>query len=122
MLPDWAARMKGGVWYRISGSSPDLGLPPTRSGTRYLRDSDPARDPLLNPARTYSEHIRRLLGREWRAPWSGRGGFASITEAWNGAVYASRCGRSGAMVIFGGGHNDYFGSDVHAFDVADREW
>jgi hypothetical protein len=26
------------------------------------------------------------------------------------------------MVIFGGGHNDYFGSDVHAFDVASREW
>src|SRR4029453_2849558 len=56
------------------------------------------------------------------APWSGRGGFASITEAWNGAVYASQHGRSGAMVVFGGGHNDYFGSDVHGFDVADREW
>jgi hypothetical protein len=26
------------------------------------------------------------------------------------------------MIIFGGGHNDYFGSDVHAFDIADREW
>jgi hypothetical protein len=26
------------------------------------------------------------------------------------------------MVVFGGGHDDYFGSDVHAFDVADREW
>jgi hypothetical protein len=26
------------------------------------------------------------------------------------------------MVVFGGGHNDYFGSDVHAFDVAERRW
>jgi len=26
------------------------------------------------------------------------------------------------MVVFGGGHNDYFGSDVHAFDLATREW
>jgi len=26
------------------------------------------------------------------------------------------------MVVFGGGHNDYFGSDVHAFDLASREW
>jgi hypothetical protein len=26
------------------------------------------------------------------------------------------------MIIFGGGHNDYFGSDVHAFDLARREW
>ena len=26
------------------------------------------------------------------------------------------------MIVFGGGHNDYFGSDVHAFDLASREW
>ncbi len=26
------------------------------------------------------------------------------------------------MIVFGGGHNDYFGSDVHAFDVGDRAW
>jgi hypothetical protein len=120
--PEWAARMRPGRWYRISGDHPDLALPATRRGTRYLGDGDPARDPELNPARTPVERVRRLLGRQWRAPWSGTCGFSSITEAWNGAVYASRCGRSGSMVVFGGGHNDYFGSDVHAFDVAKREW
>ena len=26
------------------------------------------------------------------------------------------------MVCFGGGHNDYFGSDVHRFDIATRQW
>jgi hypothetical protein len=26
------------------------------------------------------------------------------------------------MVIFGGGHTDYYGSDVHAFDIASRRW
>jgi hypothetical protein len=26
------------------------------------------------------------------------------------------------MIVFGGGHNDYFGADVHAFDLASREW
>ena len=26
------------------------------------------------------------------------------------------------MIVFGGGHNNYFGSDVHAFDLARREW
>jgi hypothetical protein len=36
--------------------------------------------------------------------------------------YASRFGASGSMIVFGGGHNDYFGSDVHAFDLASREW
>ena len=114
--------MERGHWYRISGDTVDLGLVPTPPGTRYLRDHDPARDPKLNRATTMSERLRRLLGREWQAPWSGRVGFSSITEAWNGAVYASRCGRSGAMIVFGGGHDDYFGSDVHAFDVAERVW
>jgi hypothetical protein len=49
-------------------------------------------------------------------------GFAAITEAWNGAVFASRFGGSGAMILFGGGHDDYFGSDVHAFDLGTRQW
>ena len=114
--------MTPGHWYRISGDSPDLGLPPTAVGTRYLEDNDPARDPALNPSGTTKEWLRRLAGRRWNAPWSGRVGFSAITEAWNGAVYASKLGASGSMVVFGGGHNDYFGSDVHAFDLARRDW
>lgn len=120
--PRWAAAMAPGRWYRLSGDAPDLGLPPTPAGTRYLADGDPARDPALNPARTIKEQARRALGREWTAPWRGRMGFPAITEAWNGAVHASRLGAAGSMVIFGGGHDDYFGSDVHAFDLATREW
>lgn len=114
--------MATGRWYRISGNSPHLGLPPTRAGTRSLEDNDPACDALLNPPRTAKERLRRLLGRKWIAPWSGREGFCAITEAWNSAVYASRFGVSGSMVVFGGGHNNYFGSDVHAFDLERREW
>jgi hypothetical protein len=114
--------MAPGLWYRISGAMPDLGLLPTPSGTRYLQDNDPARDPVLNPPSSATERARRLLGRTWRAPWGGRVGISAITEAWNSAVYAAHCGPSGAMVVFGGGHNNYFGSDVHAFDVASREW
>src|SRR5207253_9803404 len=49
-------------------------------------------------------------------------GFSAITEGWNGAAYASRYGQSGSMIVYGGGHNDYFGSGVHAFDLASREW
>lgn len=121
-LPEWASAMEPGYWCRISGSAPDLGLPPTQIGTRYLEDNDPARDPALNPPMNLREHTRRLFGRDWLAPWSGRVGFSSITEAWNGAVYASGLGQSGSMIVFGGGHDDYFGSDVHAFDLANREW
>ena len=112
--------MQPGHWYRISGDDPDLDLLPTPVGTRYLADNDPARDPALNPPTSIKEHARRLAGRDWIAPWRGRVGFSSITEAWNGAVYASRFGESGAVVVFGGGHNDYFGPDVHAFDLARR--
>jgi len=121
-LPIWAAAMETGHWYRVSGDSPDLGLPATPRGTRYLEDNDPAVDPTLNPPTTLKERARRLAGREWLAPWSGRMRFPSITEAWNGAVFASRFGRSGSMVLFGGGHDDYFGSDVHTFDLESREW
>jgi hypothetical protein len=87
-----------------------------------LLDNDPARDPHLNPARTLKERLRRMLGRDPKSPWHGVAGFSAITEAWNSAVYASRFGASGSMIMFGGGHNNYFGSDVHAFDLASRQW
>jgi hypothetical protein len=122
VTPAWCADMRPGHWYPISGDAPGLGLPPTAVGTRYAEDNDPARDPRLNPPRTIVERARRIAGRRWKAPWGGRVGFPAITECWNGAVFASRCGASGAMLLFGGGHNDYFGSDVHAFDIASREW
>jgi hypothetical protein len=122
ITPDWVDRMRPLRWYAISGDQPDLGLKPTAPGTRYLLDKDPARDHAINPARSVKERLRRLIGREPLSPWHGSAGFSAITEAWNGAVYASRCGPSGSMIVFGGGHNDYFGSDVHAFDVATREW
>jgi hypothetical protein len=120
--PEWLDAMKVGRWYRLSGDRPDLGLPATRPGTRCLRDGDPARDPALNPARRPYAILRRLTGRYVNAPWSGRVGFSAITEAWNGAVLATRFGGSGSLIVFGGGHNNYFGSDVHAFDLATREW
>jgi hypothetical protein len=120
--PEWLDAMEVGRWYRLSGDRPDLGLPATRVGTRYLRDGDPACDPALNPARRPYAVLRRFAGRYVNAPWSGRAGFPAITEAWNGAVLATRFGRSGSLIAFGGGHNNYFGSDVHAFDLASREW
>ena len=122
ITPVWIERMSLRRWYAISGDHPDLQLPATAPGTRYLLDNDPARDPALNPARTIRERLRRMLGREPKSPWHGGTGFSAITEGWNGAAFASRYGASGSMIIFGGGHNDYFGSDVHAFDLASREW
>lgn len=114
--------MTPGCWYRISGDQPDLDLRPMPRGSRYLSDTDPASDRNLNPAKNFKEKLRRGLGRRPYAPWQGHCGFPAITEAWNGAVFASRFGPSGSLIIFGGGHNDYFGSSVHAFDLATRQW
>jgi hypothetical protein len=122
LTPTWVERMEPHRWYAISGGAPELELAPTEPGTRYLIDTDPARDPKLNPARTLKERLRRAVGRDPRSPWHGVAGFSAITEGWNSAVYASRHGPSGAMIVFGGGHNDYFGSSVHAFDLASRQW
>ena len=108
ITPDWVDRMSPLRWYR----SPVIARPdlqPTPVGTRYLLDNDPARDRALNPARTVKEHLRRLSGREPLSPWHGRAGFSAITEAWNGVAYASCFGPSGSMIVFGGGHDDYFG-------------
>ncbi len=120
--PDWLGGLETGHWHRISGNDPDPALPVTATGTRYLEDGDPAMDVRLNPPRDLTGRLRRLAGRYAMAPWSGRSGFSAITEAWNGAVFAGRFGASGSMIVFGGGHDDYFGSDVHAFDLATREW
>jgi hypothetical protein len=114
--------MTPSCWYRISGDRPDLALPATPRGTRYLEDNDPSRDPKLNPPRNLRESFRQLLGRQAHSPWRGRLGLAAITEAWNGAVFASGLGVGGSMILFGGGHDDYFGSDVHAFDLMTRQW
>ena len=120
--PLWVRRMTPSRWYCISGDRPDLDLPATAPGTRHLADNDPAKDVKLNPVRGPKEVLRRLLGRRPHSPWQGRVGFPAITEAWNGAVFASRFGESGSMILFGGGHDDYFGSDVHAFDLSTRQW
>jgi hypothetical protein len=122
VIPTWVEEMTPRRWYAISGDQPDFELTVAADGARYLLANDPARDSKLNPARTPRERVRRMLGQEPDSPWRGALGFTAITEAWNSAAYASRYGSSGSMILFGGGHDDYFGSDVHAFDLAQRTW
>ena len=50
--------------------------------------------------------------------WSGSG-FKGIILAWSGAAFDTSRDR---LIIFGGGHGDYFGNDVYAFDVDTRQW
>lgn len=46
-------------------------------------------------------------------------GFSMIIAAWNGAVLDTTRLR---LVVWGGGHNDYYGNDMYAFDIAALSW
>jgi hypothetical protein len=46
-------------------------------------------------------------------------GFLAIVQNWSGAAFDSSRNR---LVIFGGGHNGYFGNELIAFDLDDMAW
>jgi hypothetical protein len=46
-------------------------------------------------------------------------GFYTIVDAWNGAVLDTQRTR---LVIWGGGHNDYYGNEMYVFDIAGLTW
>ena len=53
--------------------------------------------------------------------WSG-GGQSRVVTAWSGAAFATHYGDLGAWIITGGGHGDYFGNEVYAFELDSRRW
>lgn len=46
-------------------------------------------------------------------------GFWTIIAAWNGALLDTTRMR---LVIWGGGHNDYYGNEMYAFDIGALAW
>ncbi len=46
-------------------------------------------------------------------------GVRGVMDAWNGGVYDSIRDR---LVVWGGGHNDYSGNELYAFDVNSETW
>jgi hypothetical protein len=95
-VPEWVARTAPGTWTTISRNT--------------LADVDPADDPKLNP-----NHPRS-------APWRGSTGQASVIDAWNGGAFAPDLGRYGSLLLYGGGHGNYFGNEVYAFDLESGRW
>jgi len=92
--PDWVKAIAPGTWAEVSLNT--------------LRDVDPARDPQVNPNHPDAP------------PWKDR--QSAVLGAWNGGAFASRYGTSGALIVAGGGHADYYGNEVYAFDLASRRW
>lgn len=94
--PDWVADLLPGAWSAISLDT--------------IRDHDPGDDPSLNPNHPDSP------------PWRGNSGLGGIILAWGGGALASGHGSHGTLLIFGGGHADYWGSEVYGFDLGTRTW
>ncbi|MFK8016696.1 MAG: hypothetical protein AB8G17_14780 [Gammaproteobacteria bacterium] len=51
--------------------------------------------------------------------YSGNMGFRAVVEAWNGAAFDQAGNR---MLVYGGGHTDYWGNEVYQLDVTTWRW
>ena len=92
--PEWVKQIAPGTWAKVNLNT--------------LADLDPAGDPEVNPNHPSAP------------PW--RDNQAAVIGAWNGGAYASGYGASGALIVMGGGHADYYGNEVYAFDLGTRRW
>lgn len=52
----------------------------------------------------------------------GNTGPRAALHAWCGGAFASGFGTHGAVIHWGGGHADYHGNEVYAFDLQTRSW
>ena len=99
-LPESAPELVGeiapGTWKAIS--------------TNTLADVDPEQDTVLNPKYPQS------------SPWHGNSGQSGVIAAWCGGAFAYGFGKYGALLVWGGGHQDYYGNEVYAFDVDKLRW
>lgn len=94
--PEWVQSLPTGAWSPISLNT--------------LSDVDPQRDPEANPR--YPNN----------APWRGNSGQTGVIDAWNGGAFASGYGESGSLIVWGGGHQDYYGNEIYAFDLKTLRW
>ena len=94
--PVWVQSIRPGTWSAVSQNT--------------LADVDPARDPSVNPE--YPD----------APPWRGSTGQPSVINAWNGGAFARDVGRLGSLLAFGGGHSNYYGNEIYAFDLENRSW
>ncbi len=54
--------------------------------------------------------------------YSANEGQPAVIDDWTGGAFASRYGTQGGMIVWGGGHNGYYGNEVYVFDVGARKW
>jgi len=94
--PSWVTNIAPGTWSAVSLNT--------------ISDVDPADDAAANP--NYPN----------TPPWSGNTGQIAVTTTWNGGAFAERAGPKGSLIMWGGGHKDYYGNEVYAFSMETRRW
>lgn len=96
--PSWVTGMPVGTWSAI--------------GTNTIGSLNPQDDPNANPNYPNSP------------PWIGMTGQASVTQTWNGGALATGypAGGKGSLIVWGGGHRDYYGNELYAFDLSTQRW
>lgn len=96
--PSWVAGMTLNQWYAISGPSPSSGF----SATNNIDD---------------------VVPDECRVgPISGSDGPDAICKSYGGAALAKNFGSAGSLIVWNGGHDNYFGNEVYSFDYNTRTW
>lgn len=93
--PSWASSIAVGTWARISGLSPSHSLPPTNR----ISSLDPG-------------------GANYR----GSTGQQAVCMSFGGGAFVSSFGTYGSLIQWNGGHNNYYGNEVYAFDMGARSW
>ena len=49
-------------------------------------------------------------------------GISGVIDDWNGGAFATGIGTLGGLIVFGGGHNGYFGNEVYVFELDTQRW
>jgi hypothetical protein len=94
--PAWVSAIAPGTWAAISNNT--------------LSSVNPEKDPAANP--NYPNG----------APWRGTTGQLAVLQSWNGGAYSPLLGKQGSLLVYGGGHQNYYGNEVYAFDLDSKLW
>lgn len=95
----------------VNNPAPPSPPPPGGNPLETLRNQTP---------NTWGVVSRNALQDVFPAPWPpGATGPRSVIDAWGGGAYDTTRDR---LLIYGGGHTDYAGNEVYAFDLASGYW
>jgi hypothetical protein len=94
--PPWTLPLVAGTWQAISKNR--------------MKDVDPETDPAANP------------NYPGESDWHGNSRQGGVIAAWGGGALALGYGKYGALLLWGGGHQDYYGNEVYAFDLESLQW